>query len=97
MAQWLEYCLETKADELDALTAVLTGRGLTGLVIEDEADFLRFLEENRQYWDYVDEALAQQVKDRLGVREVHIGYTGPVIGAHSGPGTLALFFLGVVR
>lgn len=29
--------------------------------------------------------------------EVMIGYTGTVIGAHSGPGTLALFFLGTER
>ena len=31
------------------------------------------------------------------VREVRIGYTGPAIGAHSGPGTLAVFFLGTRR
>lgn len=31
------------------------------------------------------------------VREVRIGYTGPAIGAHSGPGTLAVFFLGTQR
>ena len=34
-----------------------TALGADGLVIEDEADFRRFLEENRQYWDYVDEEL----------------------------------------
>ena len=43
------------------------------------------------------EYLAGRVKERLGVPEVHIGYTGTVIGAHSGPGTLALFFLGPER
>ena len=68
MAQWLEYCLETRAEGLDGLTAALTGRGLTGLVIEDEADFLRFLEENKQYWDYVDEALAQRMKGAARVK-----------------------------
>ena len=31
--------------------------GIDGLVIEDEGDFRRFLEQNRQYWDYVDEEL----------------------------------------
>ena len=41
--------------------------------------------------------LAQQVKDKLGVKEAYIGYTGAVIGSHSGPGTLALFFLGKER
>lgn len=68
MAQWLEYCLETKAEELDALTAALTMRGLTGLVIEDEADFRRFLEENRQYWDYVDETLEESMKGAARVK-----------------------------
>ena len=35
--------------------------------------------------------------DRFNVREVYINYVGPVIGAHSGPGTLALFYVGVER
>ena len=40
------------------------------------------------------EYLADLVKKKCGVKEVFIGYTGAVIGSHSGPGTLALFFLG---
>lgn len=43
------------------------------------------------------EKVAQMVKERFGVKEVVISYVGPVIGAHSGPGTLALFFLGTHR
>ena len=38
--------------------------------------------------------LSDILKNNLGFKEVIIGYTGPVIGAHSGPGTLALFFVG---
>ena len=41
--------------------------------------------------------LAQQVKEKCGVKEVFYYYTGAVIGSHSGPGTLALFFLGEHR
>ena len=41
--------------------------------------------------------LAKLAKERMGVKEVFIGYTGAVIGSHSGPGTLALFFLGSNR
>ena len=41
--------------------------------------------------------LESLVKERLGVKNVFIGYTGAVIGSHSGPGTLALFFLGKQR
>ena len=37
------------------------------------------------------------VKERFGVKEVYINYVGPVIGAHSGPGTLALFYVGSER
>ncbi len=43
------------------------------------------------------EYLAQLAKDRLGVKEAFIGYTGAVIGSHSGPGTLAIFYLGEHR
>ncbi|MEN2466783.1 DegV family protein [Ornithinibacillus sp. JPR2-1] len=39
------------------------------------------------------EALAKMIKDKFGVKEVVIEFVGSAIGAHSGPGTLALFFL----
>ncbi len=41
--------------------------------------------------------LAQRIRERCGVKEVRISYVGAVIGSHSGPGTLALFFLGKCR
>lgn len=49
--------------------------------------------------DCIDDAnyLAEQVKAKYGVKEVLIYYTGAVIGSHSGPGTLALFYLGEHR
>lgn len=37
------------------------------------------------------------LKENCGVKEVLIGDIGPVIGAHSGPGTIALFFLASQR
>ena len=40
------------------------------------------------------EYLAKLLKEKYGVKEVFISYVGSVIGSHSGPGTLALFFLG---
>jgi len=43
------------------------------------------------------EYLAEKVKSELSVKDVIISYIGPVIGAHSGPGTLALFFIGTNR
>lgn len=41
--------------------------------------------------------LEKIIRERLGVKQVYINFVGPVIGAHSGPGTLALFFLGEHR
>lgn len=43
------------------------------------------------------EYVANKLRTELSVKEVRIGYTGPVIGAHSGPGTLAVFYLGNER
>jgi DegV family protein with EDD domain len=39
------------------------------------------------------EKLAHQLSEHFGINDVLIGGTSPVIGAHSGPGTLGLFFL----
>ena len=49
--------------------------------------------------DCIDDAeyLAERVRNELGIKDVMIGYTGPVIGSHSGPGTLAIFYLGSER
>ena len=41
--------------------------------------------------------LATQLKEKYGVKHVHINYVGAVIGSHAGPGVLALFFMGKSR
>ena len=41
--------------------------------------------------------LADCIKDTCGYKDVVIDYVGPVIGAHSGPGTIALFYIGTHR
>ncbi len=41
--------------------------------------------------------LGELVKEKYGVKNVFIYYVGAVIGSHSGPGTLALFFMGKNR
>lgn len=43
------------------------------------------------------EFVADAIRTRLGVTDIRINYVGPVIGNHSGPGTIALFFLGSGR
>ena len=42
-------------------------------------------------------ALETIVKEKYGVKNVITGYVGPVIGAHTGPGVLVLFFMGSHR
>ena len=60
--KWLEIAVNTTPDRLDEVTAKLTAAGMAGLVIEDEAEFQQFLEQNRQYWDYVDQELLDRMK-----------------------------------
>jgi DegV family protein with EDD domain len=37
--------------------------------------------------------LAEQLQDKLDVPEVMVSFIGPIVGSHSGPGTVAVFFL----
>ncbi len=66
MAKWIEITLEAGGAP-EALCETLEGLGVSGYVIEDDRDFHRFLEQNTQYWDFVDEALEQ---DFIGVSRV---------------------------
>ena len=84
--KWLEVTLDTTEAELDALCARLTGNGVTGLAIEDEEDFKTFLEQNRQYWDYVDDGLLARMK---GVCRVKFYITDDADGRKQLEGWLA--------
>ena len=59
---WLEIIVNTAADTVDAVAAQLTARGFSDLVIEDQAEFETYLEENRAYWDYIDEDLQEKLQ-----------------------------------
>ena len=43
------------------------------------------------------ETLARLVREQVTVKDVIIDYVGPVIGAHTGPGVIAIFFLRYLR
>jgi len=43
------------------------------------------------------ELLADEIRSRFGVKDVIVNYVGPVIGAHTGAGVVALFFVGEKR
>ena len=60
--EWLELHLDTSPVGIEPMSALLEQHGVEGLIIEDETDFHDFLENNHQYWDYVDEDLMAQKK-----------------------------------
>ena len=60
--RWLEIVINARSEELDDLCGKLIANGVPGLAVEEEEEFRAFLEENRQYWDYVDESLLQEKK-----------------------------------
>jgi len=74
---------------IDALAKKVTELGLPG---ENETMFI-------SHGDCIDDAryLEGLLKEKYGVKNVIISYVGAVIGSHSGPGTVALFFLGKNR
>ncbi len=59
---YLELTIETVSCGIDPLTAALTAAGFEDLVIEDQAEFESFLEDNRAYWDYIDEKLQSHLQ-----------------------------------
>ena len=57
--QWIESAVPCEGDP-EQLCYALAELGVEGMSIEDEKDFQEFLENNRAYWDYVDEELEQR-------------------------------------
>ena len=68
---WLEITIETPQGKSDATAAALTAHGFSELVIEDQGEFETFLEENRAYWDYIDENLQKELQTRKKLRKDH--------------------------
>ena len=65
--KWLELHIDTTPAGLEPVSDLLRDQGIEGLVIEDEGDFHNFLEQNRQYWDYVDEGLEQSMAGKCRI------------------------------
>lgn len=65
---WLEITVDTGTRDTNEVAAELTARGFSDLVIEDEGEFESFLQENREYWDYIDESLQQQLRGMAQIR-----------------------------
>ncbi len=65
---WLEITVDTAARDIDRIAGILTARGFTDLVMEDQTEFETFLDQNREYWDYIDEELQQQLQGLSRIR-----------------------------
>lgn len=75
-----------------ALTALVDQMEKTAIHPQEQVIFI-------SHGDCLDDAMkvAEDIKTRFGVKQVLLNHVGPVIGAHAGPGTVALFFLGNTR
>ena len=59
---WLEITVDTVSDKIEATATALTAAGFSDLVIEDQEEFESFLDQNRAYWDYIDEDLQEKLQ-----------------------------------
>ena len=58
--EWLKLSIFTTPEGIEPVSGRLYALGINGIEIEDEKDFLDFLENNREYWDYVDDELSSR-------------------------------------
>ena len=59
---WQEITIDTDSEKIEEVSALLTAEGFSDLVIEDQQEFETFLDENRAYWDYIDESLQKKLQ-----------------------------------
>lgn len=65
---WLEITVNTSPEKINTMSAKLEELGVSGLIIENETDYNDFLENNKRYWDYVDEDFQKSIKDLCRVK-----------------------------
>ena len=59
---YLEVTIQTASAGIEAVASALTAGGFDSLVVEDQAEYETFLEDNRAYWDYIDEEFQQELQ-----------------------------------
>ncbi len=59
---WLELTVDTVSSGMETVAAALSAAGFDDLVLEDQQELEQFLDQNRAYWDYIDEALQQKLQ-----------------------------------
>ena len=65
--EWIKLSIFTTGEGIDAVCDALYDIGMKDVQIEDEQEFTEFLEDNKKYWDYVDEELLNQKKGETRV------------------------------
>ena len=58
---WLELTIRTAPKGIEDTAAALTAAGFADLLLEDQTEFEDFLDQNRAYWDYIDETLQEKL------------------------------------
>lgn len=66
--EWICVSVYTTAFGIDAVCSALEEIGISGFEIEDESEFTEFLENNKKYWDYVDDELLEAKKGETKVK-----------------------------
>ena len=59
---YLEITVQTASAGIELVANALTAGGFDSLVVEDQAEYETFLEDNRAYWDYIDEDFQQRLE-----------------------------------
>ena len=59
---YLEVTIKTTSEAISLTADALTAMGYDSLVIEDQREYLQFLDANRACWDYIDDALARRLE-----------------------------------
>ena len=65
--KWLELHIDTTPAGIEPVSGLLGDYGVDSLMIDEEGDFKDFLENNRQYWDYVDDKLLAEKRGKCRV------------------------------
>ena len=86
--KWLELHLDMNPAGIEPATELLSAYGIDSLMIDEEGDFKDFLENNHQYWDYVDEELMQSMHGKSRI-------TFYLEDSEEGFNTLAQFRIGL--
>ena len=59
---YLEVTIQTASAGIEEVASALTAGGFDSLVVEDQAEYETFLEDNRAYWDYIDEEFQAELQ-----------------------------------